>query len=465
LTTRECPVVAALEQAIAQRISAPRYRMWFEHKTKFRWDDGQLVVGTQNRFHQEWLQHAFAEAVRAAAVEVSGADCAVRFTIDPALFQEARAEQREARPSAQAPPAPHPALDKPALRGEAPRRPVRRWRRLEDFVAAPCNRLAHAAALSIVEAPAQYANPLVLYGPVSTGKTHLLEGIRSGLVHAQPDWNICLVSAEEFTNRFLQAMHTRQMGPFRKQFRECDVLMVDDLHFLANKRVTQEEFVNTFDVLQAAGKQVAVSCDCHPRLAEDFIPELTDRLLGGAIWGLEPPDGAARLAILRARAGRTVPDDVLLFLASQLRGNVRELEGALHSVRHFSQVTGRAMDVALAGEALADLLRHSLRVVQLSDIDQQLCLVLQLEARALQSKQRSWAVSHPRMLAMHLARKHTAASYSEIGQHFGGRNHSTVVAAEKKVRQWLQADGEMQLGRQRLRVREVIERVERALQR
>ena len=284
-------------------------------------------------------------------------------------------------------------------------------------------------------------------------------------MQAQPDWNVTLVTAEEFTNRFLQAMHTRQMTPFRKQFRDCDVLLVDDLNFLANKRVTQEEFVNTFDVLQTAGKQVVVTSDSHPRLAEDLIPELADRLLGGAIWGLEPPDGAARLAILRARAGRTVPDDVLTYLASQLRGNVRELEGALHSIRHFSQVTGRTIDVSLACEALADLLRHSLRVVHLQDIDEQLCQVLQLEARALQSKQRSWAVSHPRMLAMYLARKHTAASYSEIGQHFGNRNHSTVVAAEKKVRQWLQANGEMQLGRQRLRVREVIERVERELQR
>lgn len=465
MTTSECTVVAALEQAIAQRISAPRYRMWFENKTRFQWDDGRLVVGTQNRFHQEWLAHAFADAVRSAAEEVGGMECQVRFAIDPQLFQESRVAQIEVRPAVPGAPSAAPAAEAPAVRGEAPRRPVRRWRRLEDFVPAACNRLAHAAALSVVEAPAHFANPLVLYGPVSTGKTHLLEGIRAGLVQAQPDWNVTLVTAEEFTNRFLQAMHTRQMTPFRKQFRDCDVLLVDDLNFLANKRVTQEEFVNTFDVLQTAGKQVVVTSDSHPRLAEDLIPELADRLLGGAIWGLEPPDGAARLAILRARAGRTVPDDVLTYLASQLRGNVRELEGALHSIRHFSQVTGRTIDVSLACEALADLLRHSLRVVHLQDIDEQLCQVLQLEARALQSKQRSWAVSHPRMLAMYLARKHTAASYSEIGQHFGNRNHSTVVAAEKKVRQWLQANGEMQLGRQRLRVREVIERVERELQR
>jgi len=152
---------------------------------------------------------------------------------------------------------------------------------------------------------------------------------------------------------------------------------------------------------------------------------------------------------------------VLRYLAGQLRGNVRELEGALHSLRHFGRVTGRAVDVNLAREALADLLRHAVRVVQLADVDAAVCKVLRLPAGALQSKQRTWAVSHPRMLAMYLARKHTSAAYSEIGQHFGGRNHSTAVAAEKKVRGWLQANGELTLGERTFRVREVVELVER----
>jgi chromosomal replication initiator protein len=210
-----------------------------------------------------------------------------------------------------------------------------------------------------------------------------------------------------------------------------------------------------------------LTCDCHPRLTDDFTPELTDRLLGGVIWGLTPPDAATRLEILRHKAvqkgEKPVPDDVLRFLAGQLRGNVRELEGALHSVRHFSRVTARPIDVALVREALSDLLRHAVRVVQLADIDQAVCGVLRLDSGLLQSKARAWAVSHPRMVAMFLSRKHTAASYSEIGKHFGGRNHSTAVAAEKKVRQWLDADAELALGQRRIGVRELIERVERDL--
>jgi chromosomal replication initiator protein len=310
---------------------------------------------------------------------------------------------------------------------------------------------------------------LVLHGPVGTGKTHLLEGTYAGLRKARPDWRVCFVTAEDFTNRFVQGMRLGKLGAFRKHFRECDALLMDDLHFLASKRATQEEFLHTCDALLAEGRPLVVTCDCHPKLADDFGPELTDRLLGGAVWGLTPPDADTRLAILRAKALRTgevpVPEEVLKLLATELRGNVRELEGALHSVRHYSRVAGRAVDLALAREALAELLRHSVRVVQLADVGRAVCRVLRLEAGALQTKGRAWSVSHPRMLAMYLARKHTAAAYSEIGQFFGGRNHSTAVAAEKKVRQWLRDDSELALGERRQRVREVVELAERELQR
>ncbi|HLJ94709.1 MAG TPA: chromosomal replication initiator protein DnaA, partial [Gemmataceae bacterium] len=343
---------------------------------------------------------------------------------------------------------------------------TRRWLRLSDFIVGPCNRVAHASALSVVEAPEQSPNPLVVHGPVGTGKTHLLEGIYAGLRKRQPDRRICYVTAEDFTNRFVQAMRFGKLGAFRKHFRECDGLLIDDLDFLVSKRATQEEFLHTFDELLANGKPVIVTCDCHPRLADEFSPELTDRLLGGAVWGLAPPDSETRLDILRTKSARSQPplsEEVLRYLAGQLRGNVRELEGALHSVQHFSRVTGRPVDLALAREALGDLLRHVVRIVQVSEIDRAVCQVLRLDAGVLQSKQRAWFVSHPRMLAMYLARKHTAAAYSEIGRYFGSRNHSTVVAAEKKIRQWLQEDAELTLGERQLRVREIVELVEREL--
>jgi chromosomal replication initiator protein len=489
-------VAEALGRAIARRIGEPRYQLWFERHTKFVWQDGLLTVGVPNRHFEEWLEKTFGAAVADAAREVFGRPMQVRFTIDPELFQAARREQAEVRQSqaarADQAPAPQPApAEQPAPRrraarppspvrgGEtptpapaaeetpAPARRSRRWHRLADFVVGPCNRVAYASALSVVEAPGEGANPLVLHGPVGTGKTHLLEGIYAGLRRAHPDWRVCYVTTEDFTNRFVQAMRLGKLASFRRHFRDCDALLVDDLHFLATKRATQEEFLHTFDALLADGRQLVLSCDCHPRLADDFTPELTDRLLGGAVWGLAPPDADTRLALLRAKAARPgeapLPDDVLRHLAGQLRGNVRELEGALHSIRHFSRVTGRPPDIPLVREALADLLRHAVRVVQLPDVDRSVCQALRLEAGALQSRGRAWAVSHPRMVAMYLARKHTAASYSQIGAHFGGRNHSTAVAAEKKARQWLQDDAELALGGRRIRVREVVERAERDL--
>jgi chromosomal replication initiator protein len=484
LTASEREVVASLEQAIAQRIGEPRYNFWFARNTKFTWEDDQLVVGVPNHFYQDWLQNTFADAVRGAAQAVLGRPMQVRFVIDPELFQAARQTQAEiegaasqqggkglrggggvSSPHDRSTSSPTPVAS-PGSRPVRGSKATRRWLRLADFVVGSCNRVAHASAVSLVEAPAQGVNPLVLHGPVGTGKSHLLEGIYVGLRKHQPDWRVYYVTAEDFTNRFVQAMRFGKLGAFRKHFRECDSLLVDDLDFLATKRATQEEFLHTFDALLTNGKQLVVTCDCHPRLADEFSPELTDRLLAGAVWGLTPPNAETRLEILRAKSARiqpAIPEDVLRFLAEQLRGNVRELEGALHSVQHFSRVVGRPVDLALAREALGDLLRHAIRVIQLVDIDRAICHVLRLDAAALQSKQRAWMVSHPRMLAMYLARKHTAAAYSEIGRHFGGRNHSTAVAAEKKIRQWLQNDAEMVLGERKQRVREIVELVEREL--
>jgi chromosomal replication initiator protein len=469
----EREVVAALGQALRQRVGAPRYHLWFQDRIKLSWEGDLLVVGVPNHFYQEWMQKTFAADVRAAAAEVAGRPIQVRFAIDPELFQAARRAEAAvsplppapAGPPAMSPPSP-PAV-RPTPSPRPPRQRSRRWRRLDTFVVGAGNRVAHASALSVVEAPGQDANPLVLHGPVGTGKTHLLEGIYVGLRKGRPEWRICFITAEEFTNRFVQAMRLGKLGAFRKHFRDGDALLLDDVHFLATKRATQEEFLHTLDALHAEGRQVVLTCDCHPRLADDFLPELTDRLLGGAVWGLAPPDAETRLHLLRACAAQPgqppVPEEVLGYLAEQLRGNVRELEGAVHSLHHFSKVAGRKIDLALAREVLGELLRHSVRVVGLEDVDRAVCAALRLEGAALRGKQRDWKHSHPRMLAMYLARKHTGATYAEVGQYFGGRSHSTVVAAEKKVRQWLQEDASLTLGERPLRVRDVIERAERDL--
>ncbi|MFM7150571.1 MAG: DnaA ATPase domain-containing protein, partial [Gemmataceae bacterium] len=251
--------------------------------------------------------------------------------------------------------------------------------------------------------------------------------------------------------------------------RDCDVLLVDDLHFLAKKKATQEEFLHTFDALLSDGRQLVLTCDCHPRLNEDFAPELMDRLLGGAVWCLTPPDAPTRREILRAKANRRsgveFPDAVLDFLAENLRGNVRELEGAIQGVAHFSRVTSRPVDEGLVREALADLFRHSMRLISIEEVDRAICSVLRMPSGSLQGAERGWAISHPRMVGMYLARKYTSVSHADIGKYFGGRNHSTVVAAEKKVREWLRENRGIPVGNRQLPITEFVERVDRELHR
>lgn len=461
-------VVLKLENAIARRINEDRYNLWFRDHTKFVVREAELLIGVPNLMCQDWLQRTFGDDIRDAACEVLGAGYAIRFTIDGELFRASRAEPECVANNAGRPDANRvtPAQSHTITRPEQVNRPKRHWRSLEGFVVGACNRVAHASALSVVEEPGLGVNPLVLYGPVGTGKTHLLEGIYAGLRRRQPDLAVRFATAEQFTNGFLQSMHDGKQTGFRARFRDCDVLLLDDLDFLAGKKATQIEFLHTFDALLADHHQIVVTTDCHPRLSEDFLPELVDRLLGGAVWSLLPPDADTRLDLLRSKSclgSPAIPESVLRMLAERLRGNVRELEGAVHSVRHFARVAGRPVDEPLAREALAELLRHSIRRVSLKDIDATVCSVAGLATGSLQTKNRNWTVSHPRMIAIYLARKLTAATYGDISVHFGVKTHSSSVAAEKKVRTWLEKNEALRIGDRHWAARDLIDRIEREL--
>jgi chromosomal replication initiator protein len=459
-----------LAAAIAQRISEGRFNLWFRDHTRFVHLGDSVVIGVPNLYFQEWLQGTFGSEVRAAAAEVVGSPIAVRFAIDAELFQAQRSAEREtpnAEDKKSVPNAPG-QVPKPAptRKAKQPLANKRRWRHLTDFVVGPCNRVAHASAMSVVEEPGLGPNPLVLYGPTGTGKTHLLEGIYVGLRKRQPMERVIFVSAEDFMNRFLASLRQGKANTFRKQFRECFALLLDDLTFLSGGKATQIEFLHTFDALVADGCQVVVTCDCHPRLSEELMPELTDRLLGGAIWGVLPPDAETRLALLTAKAagpGPAIPTEVLKFLAANLRGNVRELEGAIHSLRHFARVSGQPVTKDLAREALGELLRHAVRVVRVADVDAALCASLKLPAGALKAKSRAWTVSHARMFGIYLARKHTSATFGEISSYFGNKTHSTAVAAEKRVRDWLEKNEAIKAGDRSWKARDLLDRVEREL--
>jgi chromosomal replication initiator protein len=453
-----------LELAIIRRIGEPRFNLWFRQQTKFVRLDDCMVVGVPNLYFHDWLQATYGDVLQEAVTEVFGDGIGLRFVVDPDLKPPTTGEHgphKHPRPTVD----PRPEPNVPREKLEAAKR---RWRNLQDFVVGSSNRVAHAAALNIVEEAGQGPNPLVIHGPTGTGKTHLLEGIYLGLKRRQSSARVMYLTAEDFMNRFLGALHHNKAATFRKQFRDCTALLIDDLNFIARKKATEVEFLHTFDALLAEGCQIVVTLDCHPKYSEEFLPELNDRLLGGAIWGVQPPDEETRRAILRTKSlGLTphLPEDVVDHIAEHLKGNVRELEGAVHTVRHFSRVAQKPVTIGLAREALAELFRHSMKVVRIPDVESAVCAALNLTPNALRSKSKTWAVSHARMLAIYLCRRVTSASHGEISTYFGNKTHSTAVAAEKRVRNWLSENQFIRAGDREWKARDLIERIERELRR
>jgi chromosomal replication initiator protein len=454
------PVEARLREVLAERIGGPRFGLWFGEGVKLGVDPDAdaLEVGVPNAFFREWIQGHFAASLVAAAQAVTGRPLRLTFRIAD------EAEPRVGHVVEPTPPDPHrgpkvniplkpgplvpvqpipqsptlPPSDRP--RFQAPHAPARPPRRLDDFVTGSCNRLAHAATVEMVQSLGASFNPLLIHGGVGLGKTHLLEGVAHALRVRRPGLRLLHVTGEAFTNHFLESLRAGTLPSFRARFRSVEALVVDDVHFIAAKRSTQDEFLHTFNALVADGVPMILSADQHPRLIARLPDELSTRFLGGMVVRLEGPDPATRRAILAAKAaarGVDVPEAVIAYIAEHLRASVRELEGALHSLIAHAVLTGKRLDLNLARTALRDTIRHTAAAIALRDVERAVCGLFQVEAEALKSDGRARALSFPRMLAMYLARKHTGAAYSEIGRFFGGRNHSTVISAEKKVLTWL----------------------------
>jgi chromosomal replication initiator protein len=326
--------------------------------------------------------------------------------------------------------------------------------------------MAFAAAQEMAASLGAGFNPLVIQGGVGLGKTHLLVGIAASLKATRPGLRLVQTTAESFTNGFLDAMRTGSLNAFRSRYRGAGALVVDDIHFLAAKRATQDEFLHTFNALVSEGVPIVLSIDQHPRQVAKLTDELVTRFLGGMVVRLESPDPPTRKAILKAKArarGVDVPDSVLAYVADNLRASVRELEGSLHSLIAHATLAGKRLDLALAKTALRDTIRHTARAVGLKDVERAIAALFGVTADDLRGDGRARAVSYPRMLGMYLARKHVGASYSEIGRFFGGRNHSTVISAEKKVKGWLAEEDRIHLLDGFQTTSEILASLERAL--
>lgn len=318
----------------------------------------------------------------------------------------------------------------------------------DTFVVGNSNRFAHAACFAVAESPARAYNPLFIYGGVGLGKTHLMHAIGHYIRECNPSLTVAYVTSEKFTNDLINAIKDDQTVEFRAKYRSMDILLIDDIQFLANKERTQEEFFHTFNTLYEANKQLIISSDRPPK----EIPTLEDRLRSRFEWGLlsdiQPPDLETRIAILRKKAqleGLTVPDETIFFIANRIQSNIRELEGALIRVIAMSSLNKQEITPELAAEALKDILPASKpKPITVQSIQETVAQYFTIRPEEFKTKKRTRAIAYPRQIAMYLSRELTDLSLPKIGEQFGGRDHTTVIHAHEKIARGLQSDPSLQ---------------------
>jgi len=309
----------------------------------------------------------------------------------------------------------------------------------DTFVIGNSNRFAHAASLAVAEAPAQAYNPLFIYGGVGLGKTHLMHAIGHYILNQTPNAKVVYVSSEKFTNELINSIRDDRNNQIRNKYRNVDVLLIDDIQFIAGKESTQEEFFHTFNALHDANKQIVISSDRPPK----EIPTLEDRLRSRFEWGLiadiQPPDLETRIAILKKKAkveNIDVSDDVMLYIASKIQSNIRELEGALIRIVAYSSLTNRKISVELAEEALKDIISSDKpKKITVELIKEVVSKEFNLKVEDFNSKKRTRSIAYPRQIAMYLTRELTDLSLPKIGENFGGRDHTTVIHAYDKIKE------------------------------
>jgi chromosomal replication initiator protein len=431
-------ILSALQAAIAARIGDDRFALWFRQGTEVRLADDQLTIATADSFRLEMIRRQFRKDIAAVAGELLAPDATVQFVVDAALADATAEQAAAAAHELQAAQASHTATD-PTPPSTAQRRSTGT---LASFVVGEGNRLAHSAARNVLARLGMYS-PLLFHGPTGSGKSHLLQGIRQQARQSGRSLRIVYLTAEQFTSQYIEALKGAGLPSFRRKIRDTEILLIEDVQFFAGKQSTLVELLHTIDTLLREGRQLVFSADRAPADLRGLGPELIARLGGGLTCELEHADYPTRLGILQQLASQRevpMPAEVLTWLAGQLEGDARQLAGALLRLEATSLALDEPVSLEFAQSAMYDLQRSNRRAVRLPEIVGAVCEFFGLEPELLHSASKSPGVTHPRMLAMFLARKYTRAAFSEIGSYFGRKSHSTVFSAESKVQAWL-ADG------------------------
>jgi chromosomal replication initiator protein len=435
--------INAINEALAEKIGSQKFRIWFKNSTRLTLSDGYLKVVVPNLFIAGWIENHFSNEIRQAAQAVSGGVRKISFTVDPELS----GHQRRTQLDSQAQPAGsiHNRLhgQKTTAHSSANKRLKLS---LDTFVVGKSNQLAHNAAQAVIEAENSPFNPLFIHGGYGVGKTHLLQGICNAVCQRRPQTNWMYLSAEDFANQFVLALKTKKLEAFRCRMRQTDLLAIDDIHFLASKPSTQEEFLHTFNTIDLAGKQVVMVSDAHPKMIGQLSEKLVNRFVSGMVVKIEIPDLQMRGQICSQYAktmGEHVPESVIQYIAEKLRTNVRELEGALLKVIAFASLQNQKVSLVMAKEVLAEHLARTDPIVHISDIESAVAAHFGITPAELHSSRKCRTIAMARHFSMYLARKHTKMSSSEVGRFMGNKNHATVLLACQKVEDQLRLNTEL----------------------
>ncbi len=396
---------------------------WLKDTTALGCEDSTLTIAVRNTYTRDWLENRLLPTIKRSLARIAGKPMEVTFTV--------RRVAPRSQPRAQQALKVSPRQRASAIR--APSSGLNAKYTFANFIVGNSNRLAHAASLAVAENPAQAYNPLFLYGGVGLGKTHLLHAIAHHALEHNPQLVALYVSSETFTNDLIQSIRRSTTGSFRQKYRYIDILLIDDIQFIAGKESTQEEFFHTFNTLHSADKQIVISSDRSPR----FIPTLEDRLRsrfeGGLIGDIQPPTLETRMAILQAKTeAQPVPAQVVDYIVHNITSNIRDMEGALTRVVAYSRIMKRTLTRELCGEILQDITLHP-APVNPQQIINAVATFYGLARAELLSARRTKSIAFPRQVAMYLLREDSNISFPQIGEELGGRDHTTAIYGYQKI--------------------------------
>ena len=430
------------QEHLRAKLSADTFNMWFAQLRAHAIDSHQFTLEVPNEFCEVWLKDNYVSLIQDAVAVAAGCKLAVKFkSANP--MGAAPVSPSTPRPVTHAPkPKTHePAAERVHNNGDLHFNPKNTF---DTFVVGTNNNFAYAAAKAVAEAPGKAYNPLFLYGGVGLGKTHLLQAIGQHVVASKKGARVAYVSSEKFTNEYIEAIQNNKLIAFRKKYRQTEVLLIDDIQFLAGKERIQEEFFHTFNALHEAHRQIVLTCDRPASEIQGLEHRLVSRFEWGQTADVQAPDVETRLAILNKKAqimGVVLPDEVINFLATRIRTNIRRLEGALIRVASFASLTGKKLTIEVVEGLLREILHEEGRqTISIEVIQKKVAEHFDIRLADMTSKRRPENIAFPRQIAMYLSRQMTESSLNTIGEAFGGRDHGTVLHAYRLVKDRMDVD-------------------------